>query len=293
MSSRNNQDRFGSNLAPDTPIPAQQEHYHEQQAVATPPAMSYVVPTELVDLPSCGKYYPSDHPLSNKDCIEIRHMTAKDEDILVNQSYLKKGIAINKLLESVIVDKTIEVDDLLVGDKNALIVATRITGYGEEYVTKVSCPSCGTISENEFDLEEAKRVNNPDLSSFGASTTDRGTFLITLPKTGAVVEVRPQTGADEKRLTNQEAARKKHRLPPLGLTDQIKNYVLSITINSEPVDVDSFVENMPAIDSKYLRTTYKNIMPNVELVQHFECSACGFEQDLEVPFTTDFFWPKQ
>tara|TARA_R100000152_G_C6780439_1_gene213197 strand:+ start:3868 stop:4740 length:873 start_codon:yes stop_codon:yes gene_type:complete len=290
MSSRNNQDRFGSGLAPDSELPPPDTY--SQQEVATP-TMSYVVPTELVDLPSRGKLYAPDHPLHKKEALEIRHMTAKDEDILVNQSYLKKGVAIDKLLESVIVDKTIKIQDLLVGDKNALIVATRITGYGEEYITNVSCPSCGTVTENEFDLDEATTINDPDLSSFGASMTDEGTFLITLPKTGAVVEVRAQIGADEKRMANQEASRKKHRLPPLGLTDQIKNYVLSITINSEPIDHLSFIDNMPAIDSKYLRTTYKNIMPNVELVQHFECPECGFEQDLEVPFTTDFFWPKQ
>ena len=289
MSSRNNQDRFGSPLAPEADLPQQ----FVQQQESTNTAMAYVVPTELVDIPSGGKFYSEDHPLHNKDTIEIRHMTAKDEDILVNQSYLKKGIAIDKLLESVIVDPTIKTDDLLIGDKNALVIATRITGYGHEYITKVPCPSCGTTSEHEFDLEEAKVVNEPDLDLFEAEETEAGTFLITLPRTGAVVEVRPQTGADEKKAVSQEATRKKHRLPPSGLTDQIKNYVVSVTMNGQQVQADQFIENMPALDSKHLRKTYRNIMPNVELVQHFECSNCGFGQALEVPFTSDFFWPKQ
>ena len=91
--SRNNQDRFGDPLAPDQSLPQQ---FVQQDSQQTP--LSYVVPTELVDIPSKGKFYPPEHPLHNKDQIEIRHMTAKDEDILVNQSYLKKGVAIDKLL---------------------------------------------------------------------------------------------------------------------------------------------------------------------------------------------------
>tara|TARA_Y100000592_G_scaffold61510_1_gene96090 strand:+ start:14496 stop:15368 length:873 start_codon:yes stop_codon:yes gene_type:complete len=290
MSSRNNQDRFGGPLSPDTDTPPPEVYQQQEEAS---PTMSYVAPTELVELPSKGKFYPQGHPLHGQESIEIRHMTAKDEDILVNQSYLKKGIAIDKLLENVIVNKAIKTDDLLIGDKNALVVATRVTGYGSEYITKVACPSCGSTSDNEFDLEEAKVINNPDLASYDAEQTENGTFLITLPRTGAVVEVKPQTGADEKKIVSQSEVRKKHRLPPLGLTDQIKGYVLSVTHNGNPVTVSEFVDNMPALDSKFLRTTYKNIMPNVELVQHYECSSCGFEQALEVPFTTDFFWPKQ
>jgi len=290
MSSRNNQDRFGGPLSPDSDIPPQEIL---QQHEARTQTMSYVVPTEYVDLPSKGKFYAEGHPLHNKDTIEIRHMTAKDEDILVNQSYLKKGVAIDKLLQSVIVENNVKVEDLIIGDKNALVVATRITGYGAEYITKVSCPSCGSAEEKEFDLEEAAVINDPELSQYDAEQTNNGTFLITLPKTNAVVEVKPQTGHDEKKLAAHEASRKKHRLDPLGMTDQIKGYVVSITSEGTPVEISQFVDNMPALDSKFLRTTYRNIMPNVELVQHYECGDCGFEQALEVPFTTDFFWPKQ
>ena len=281
--SRNNEDRLGSPLAPDQALPPQ-----EMQQMAQQSAMSYVVPTELVDIPSKGKFYPEDHPLHNKTEIEIRHMTAKDEDILVNQSFLKKGIAIDKLLESVIVDKSIKIADLLVGDKNALVIATRITGYGSDYQAQVACPSCGTVQEKDFDLGEATVYNESS-----GETTESGTFLITLPKTGAIVEVRPLTGRDEARLSSSNSTRKKHKLPPMGLTDQMKMYVDSVSVNSNPVPVDQFIDNMPAIDSRYLRSQYKTCLPNVELAQHFECTSCGYEQVLEVPFTTDFFWPKQ
>ena len=281
--SRNNQDRLGSPLAPDQPLPPQ-----VMQEITQQTGLSYVAPVELVDLPSKGKFYPQDHPLHNQEQIEIRHMTAKDEDILVNQSYLKKGIAIDKLLESVITNKAIRVSDLLVGDKNAIVIATRISGYGPEYEAKIACPSCGTVQEKEFDLEEASVYTDAS-----EETTEGGTFVITLPKTGAVVEVRPLTGLDEAKMVSSNSTRKKQKLPPMGLTDQMKMYVKSVTIDSNPVHVSDFIDNMPAIDSRYLRTQYKNSLPNVELAQHFECINCGYEQVLEVPFTTDFFWPKQ
>jgi predicted RNA-binding Zn-ribbon protein involved in translation (DUF1610 family) len=289
MSSRNNQERFGGPLSPDGDVPAPEIL---QQTEATQPTMSYIAPTEMVDLPSKGAFYPEGHPLYNTTALEIRHMTAKDEDILVNQSYIKKGIVIDRLLESVIVNKNIKVADLLVGDKNAVIIATRITGYGEEYLTKIACPSCGAISENEFDLSEAAKVTTPDLDTHNATQTENGTFLLALPKSGVTVEVRPLTGADEKSLINSEATRKKHKLAPIGLTDHMKNYVISASNQGSPVNPHEFIDNMPALDSRYLRSTYRDLMPNVELVQHYECNDCGYEQDLEVPFTSDFFWPK-
>jgi len=281
--SRNNQDRLGSPLAPDQSLPPQEMQQMTQQT-----GLSYIAPTELVDLPSKGKFYPEGHPLHLKDQIEIKHMTAKDEDILVNQSYLKKGVAIDKLLESVVVDKSIKIADLLVGDKNALVIATRITGYGAEYEAKVACPSCGKVEEKEFDLDEATVYNEAS-----NNVTENGTFLITLPKTGAVLEVRPLTGRDEAAIVSSNSTRKKHKLPPMGLTDQMKMYVNSVQMDSNAVSVSDFIDNMPAIDSRYLRTEYKNSLPNVELAQQFECDSCGYEQVLEVPFTTDFFWPKQ
>ena len=115
---------------------------------------NFIVPTEVVDLPSKGKYYPEGHPLKGVDSIEIRHMTAKEEDILTSQSLIKKGLAITKLLQSIIIDKSIRVDDLLIGDKNALLVASRIHGYGPEYNVTLNCPNCGARFETVADLND-------------------------------------------------------------------------------------------------------------------------------------------
>ena len=284
MSIRDNENRFGGPLAPDESPPTQ-DLVQEKQS------MSFVVATEIVDLPSKGQFYPQGSPLHGVESLEIRHMTAKDEDILVNKSYITKGVVLDRLLQSVLVDKTVSVDDLLVGDKNALLVAARMTGYGPEYNTKVLCPACGSISENAFDLDEVSSTQaNTDL--YKASQTANGTFLLTLPNSGVEIQIRPFTGRDEKNIINSNKMRKKNKLPELGLTDQMKKYIVSVNGSENKKDISDFVDVMPALDSRYLRGAYKEVIPNVDLAQHFECPECGHEQEMEVPFNTDFFWPK-
>tara|TARA_R100000458_G_C8263831_1_gene239124 strand:+ start:820 stop:1674 length:855 start_codon:yes stop_codon:yes gene_type:complete len=284
MSIRDNEGRFGSPLAPDEMPPPQQLIQEKEK-------LSFVVPTEIVDLPSKGQFYPEGSPLHGVESLEIRHMTAKDEDILVNRSFITKGVVLDRLLQSVMVDKSVDVNDLLVGDKNALLVAARITGYGPDYTTKVLCPACGSISENVFDLSDIAN-NDIDCADFDAQQTSSGTFLLTLPKSQVEVEVRPFTGRDEKNILSSNKMRKKNKLPELGMTDQMKRYIVSVNGDDSKAAIADFVEVMPAIDSRHLRMTYKNLIPNVDLAQHFECPECSHEQEMEVPFSTDFFWPK-
>ena len=118
--------------------------------------LDFVLPTEFVDLPTKGRFYPEEHPLHGKESIEIRYMTAKDTDILTSKSLLKKGVAVDRMLQNIIVDKSIKVDDLYSGDKNAILIAARINGFGPEYKTKVTCPQCGATSEHAFNLEEVR-----------------------------------------------------------------------------------------------------------------------------------------
>ena len=92
----------------------------------------YDFPTEVLDLPSDGKLYPKDHPLASGK-ITIKYMTAKEEDILSSQNLIKKGVVLDKLFESIIVEKSINIDDILIGDKNAIMLATRILAYGPQY----------------------------------------------------------------------------------------------------------------------------------------------------------------
>ena len=256
--------------------------------------LNFSTPTEFVELPSEGKLYPEDHPLCGETHIEIRHMTAKDEDILSSRSLLKQGVAIDRLLQNIILDKRIGPRSLYVGDKNALLVAARISGYGAEYNTQILCPSCMTHQEVEFDLDAKKIYRGDDYQDYNIKETAGGTYVIALPSLGVDVEVRLLTGKEEQYLIKLTENRKKKKLPEATATDQFKIMIVSVSGKTDSKSISSLVEHMPARDSRYLRAAYECICPTVDLKQPYMCGTCGFETEaLEVPFTTDFFWPKR
>ena len=252
---------------------------------------SFVIPTEFVELPSGGKFYPEGHPLCGQDSIEIKQMTAKEEDMLTSRTLLRKGIAIDRVLESLIVDKRVDPNSLLVGDRNALIVATRVSGYGSEYETKVTCPACGTTQEYSFDLQEAVIYRGEDLSTISATNNGDGTYEVELPRSKLVVTFKLLTGNDEKRLLNGIEHDRKRKVQERNVTRQITNIVVAVNGDSSADAINYLVANIPSMDSRHLRLAYRLATPNVDLTQAFECSECQHEQDMEVPLTADFFWP--
>jgi hypothetical protein len=282
MTVRNNEDRVGAKHNSDM----------DPSEIMGPSAgpLSFVTPTEFVELPSKGEHYPEDHPLHQQETVEIRYMTAKDEDILTSRTLLKKGIALDRLVQNILVDKSIRSEDLLIGDRNAIIVAARATGYGSEYKTKVNCPSCAEFVEFEFDLGDAVIKENP--LPEGVRKTDEGTFAVHLPKLKVDVEVKFLTGRDETRLAKLAASKKKNKMEESLLTDQFRQFIVGVNGSDDAALINSLVENMPAYDSRFLRYTYQGIVPNIDLTQDFECPNCGLEQEMEVPFTTDFFWTR-
>jgi hypothetical protein len=230
--------------------------------------------------------------------MEIRFMTAKEEDILTSRSLLKKGVAIDRFLSNIIVDRRVKVENLLVGDKNALLVAARSSGYGAEYNTKVTCPACAETQEYEFDLEQNNIIgfhtNSWQTSKYAGAVTenDNGTFEIALPKSNVTVTARLLTGVDEAKLAKNMKHKSKHAGHETMLTDQFRTYIVAVNGSNQARDINTFVNAMPALDSRFLRAAYQLLAPNIDLTQYFNCDSCGFEQDMEVPFTADFFWPK-
>jgi len=286
-----NKDRLGFE---DEEIMEMDENPPAAAATAQPGGVfSWATPTEMINLPSGGKFYPPGHPLHNSDTVESKYMTAKEEDILTSRSLVKAGIAIDRVLENLIVDKNIDVNSLLVGDKNALIIAARVTGYGNIYETKVTCPACSEQNEYAFDLNDGI-VSDPSsaLEDFNATLTDRNTFLLETPMTKAQVEVRLLTGEDEMKLFKKAQRNAKKKLNDSTLTDQFRAFIVSVNGSDDVMTVASFVNAMPARDSRFLRTFYTAASPNIDLTQTFECSSCGYSADMEVPLTIDFFWPK-
>lgn len=272
-----NKDRLGGSQHQDTQPPAQTGGF------------SFVVPTEFVELPSQGRFYPQGHPLHGQDSIEIRQMTAKEEDMLTSRTLLKKGVALDRVISSLIVNKAIDPDSLLVGDRNAIIISTRVSGYGNMYETKVTCPSCGTTQEYSFDLNQANIYDGEDARDLGVKTNDDGTFNVSLPRTGVDVQFRLLNGRDEKSfLSGLQSDRKTKK--EKNITRQIAAIVVSLNGDNSMQAKQYFIDNVPSIDSRHLRLAYRLAAPNVDLTQHFECRECSHEQEMEVPLSADFFW---
>jgi hypothetical protein len=263
-------------------------------AMAQPPeGFSFVVPTEFVDLPSGGRYYPEGHPLCDKEVLEFKHMTAKEEDILTSKTLLKKGIAIDRVIRNVIVDKSIDPDSLLVGDRNALIIALRAASYGNEYQTNVTCPSCQNKTTYSFDLNDTTSYGGEDIEVMDVIERDDGTFEVELPATKITAIFKLLTGKEEKQyLKNVEESTKKKNGEKL-VSQQLMAMLVSVNGDDRLQTRQYVSQNLPSMDSKHLRMAYKFANPNIDLTQNFECSNCGHEAEMEVPLSADFFWPQQ
>jgi len=278
-----NQDSPANNMV-GTPPPAPQ-----QQSL-----MSFSAPTEFVDLPSKGSFYSQGHPLHGVDSLEIKFMTAKEEDILTSQALLKKNLTIDRFLNSILVNKSINPSDLLVTDKNAIIIAARITGYGEQYTTGVKCPSCSVSSKVNIDLSNVLEtgLHEVEVDEEDAKLTENGTYIVETPRTGASVEIKLLDGHDEKRLTKVLDQRRKNNLPESIATTTMASFIVSVNGSTDPHYIGSFIENAPAADARYVREAFKSLTPGNDLSFSFECPECGHGEKMEVPLNAEFFWPK-
>ena len=278
MSVRNNEERLGAVQSEGSPAPSSNLN----------DPLNFIVPTMHVDLPSKGRYYSEGHPLHNKDSIEIRFMTAKDEDILTSPNLIRKGIVLDRLLQSLILDKSIKIEELLLGDKNAILIQARVSGYGNWYEVNVTCPSCENVQEEEFDLEECIELNDGNFDFENVSVLDNGNILIKLTKTGLECELKFLTGKEEKVLMKQLSNKKG---PENILSTQMKLTIVSVNGHTEEDVIDYFIDNMLVPDAREIRKIYDLASPNAKLISHFDCQKCNHQEDMEVPLTVNFFWP--
>jgi uncharacterized Zn-finger protein len=275
---RSNRNRTQANT-PDVPHPPPSE---VQEGSGSP--LKFIIPTEIVDLPSRGRFYGEGHPLHDCDTIEISHMTAKEEDILSSATLLKKGVALDKMIQSVIVDRRIKVGDLLTGDKNSLLVHSRIFGYGAEYSTQVTCPECGDKFEETFDLSELKSKDyEAQLEKYEIEVTEINTFVMTLPKSQYVVEFRLLTTKDEQILFD-----KRKDIRSLQMLEAI---IISINDQADTFYLKRAISSLPIMDASILKRVYTKIMPDIDLSNDVRCPHCDEVSTVGVPLDANFFWP--
>tara|TARA_R100000808_G_scaffold19089_1_gene41567 strand:+ start:4457 stop:5341 length:885 start_codon:yes stop_codon:yes gene_type:complete len=294
MSRNENRTGFPEDFTPqdDTPTPAVATTVGAG-APDTQPAFSWSVPTEFVTLPSGGRFYEPGHPLHNKESVEIKFMTAKEEDILTSRALLKEGVALDRMLQNLVVDKDVRIGSLLIGDKNALLVAARRTGYGADYETNVTCPGCGQTDEFSFDISDPNITPfTENMDSHNVTLTSGGTLVITLPMTNAQVECRMLSGEDEVRLYKEATRKQKKKLATGTMTDMFRSYIVSVNGNDSPLVIEAFIQAVPAKDARVLRAAYSECVPNIDMTQEYVCTNCGHTADMEVPLSADFFWPK-
>jgi hypothetical protein len=219
--------------------------------------------------------------------VEIRFMTAKDEDILSSKVLLSKGLALDRLLQGLLIEN-VDVKTLLAGDRNALFVAARITAYGADYAVHVTCPSCKSSADYEFDLSSLATKGLPD----NIETTGHGTFVADLPKTGVDVEIKYLNVKEQEYLIKNTESRVKNNLPETSTTDFLKMTLASVDSETNKTKINSFISTLPAMDSLAIRKAYNRITPDIDLKQDYQCSSCGTTTALEVPLSGNFFWPR-
>ena len=238
--------------------------------------------SEVIDLPSLGKVYPKSSPISNGK-IEIKYMTAREEDILTSQNLIKKGLVIDKLLDSLIITEGVKCDDLVLGDKNAVMVASRVLAYGPEYECEIENPNTGKTFSHVFNLADCPFKKLPD-------DINDNKFEMELPVSKAKVGFKLITGKEEKLIEAELKGIKKTgvQVSP-ELTTRLKHTITSVNGDGDKSVINQFVQNMLSRDSLQLRKYINNISPDIELVQEIELE--GDTVKVDIPMTVNFFWP--
>jgi len=249
----------------------------------------FVIPTESVPLPSKGLVYPVDSSLHGLENIDITCMTAKEENILTSRALIRKGTVLDVLIKNCLVDKTINVPSMLVGDRNALMIAIRITGYGSDYSVAVDCGSCNEQIQETFSLSDLpiKRLKINPVEQF------TNQFVFTLPRLKKDVVFKFTTGIDEANLTKTfERSRKVSEIESV-VTTQLTNSIISIGGITDKGKISRIVQNIPAMDSLALRNFVEENEPGIEMKSFVTCNSCGWDGEIDIPIGVGFFWPKR
>jgi len=252
----------------------------QEQSVTT---NQVTFPTETIDLPSKGVFYPEGSPLRSGQ-IELHYMTAKHEDILTSPNLIQKGIVLDKLIDALIATKGVKAADLLLGDLNAVMVAARILGYGKDYEVSLQCPACGQSVEQTVNLSELETQNEPveNMSS---------TFTLILPISKAEVTLKMLTRGTELNIEKEvKSLRKINSDVDAETTTRLKNIIVAVNGDTSKNVIWNFVDTMLVKDARYLREQYKTIVPDINFDISIECS-CGTSEKVRLPIGSDFFWP--
>ena len=253
---------------------------------------NYEFPTEIIDLPSKGKVYSPENPLS-KGTVEIKYMTAREEDILASQNFIRKVVVLDKLFESVVVEEGVNIDDILIGDKNAILLATRILGYGKDYQVDITDPFSGEQQKTNVDLA---KIQIKEIDSTLLNSNNKYEFELPIAKKKIVFKL--LSHKDEKDINAEIQALNRLSKDKDGVSSEISTrlrYMIEeIEGNNDRGFINNFVKNnLLARDSRVLRNYIQQISPDLELKFDFTSDLTGEKEALDIPLGAGFFYPSE
>tara|TARA_Y100000592_G_C5474485_1_gene321458 strand:+ start:145 stop:924 length:780 start_codon:yes stop_codon:yes gene_type:complete len=240
--------------------------------------------SEIVDLASGGKGYSKDNPLASGK-IELKYMTTKEEDILTSQNLIKQGIVIDKLLESLILTEGVDVNKMLVGDKNAVLVAARILAYGPEYNVTLNHPNTGEEIQHTFNLTDCEFRELPDDVDYSDKR-----FEFKTPITKDTIAWDLIDGTTEVQINKTMEAMKKKMGKESAVTTRLKSIVKSVNGDDNKLSINSYIDNMLARDALAFRREIARVSPDIVMEQEIEWE--GETISVVIPMDIEFFWPK-
>jgi len=260
-------------------------------SAVTAATKNYPFPTETIELPSKGLLYAKSNPLSS-GTVEIKYMTAKEEDILTSQNLIKNGTVIDVLLRSLIVSP-INYNDLLVGDKNAIMIAARVLAYGKDYEVELTNPKTGHIQKENIDLTLFSNTK------FDESNFEEGSnkFSFELPASKRMLEFKLLTHGDDKKIADSIKAAKKASNRISGVTPELstrlKHMIVSVDGEMDRIKISKFVDTeFLSRDSLEFREYIKQVSPDINLTYSYYGEDDGEEHSITMPMSVKFFWPR-
>jgi hypothetical protein len=262
----------------------------QQHSTASTTAAHTSYPAETIELPSKGYFYDESSPLS-KGSVELKMMTAREEDILTNENFIKNGTVLDKLLESLIVTPGVRTQDLLMVDKNALFVAARRLAYGDKYgPVKIECKKCNTENKTYIDLSTLNE-KEVDFNKFQKGSNE---FEFEFPYCKRRITFKLVTSGDQESIDRDiKAMTKIKKQASTEVTTRLKKLIVSIDGKPDIASINKFVDNeLLSKDSMALRAYIKTIAPELDMGFDFVCEHCGEVERMDVPMTVQFFWPE-
>lgn len=243
--------------------------------------------TATVPLPSRGYYYPTDHPLSKGE-IEMKYPTAREEDILASRALIKKGTVVDVFLKALIISPQFDYSSLLVGDRNGIMLASRILAYGPEYRVTMTCPNCEEKNRIVINLNEIQSKG----IDFDQTEQNTSEFKFKLPTSEQTVTFQLLTQGSADALDEEVKKMKKINFGRSNeLTTRLKHIITAVDGETKTGVVRNFVDNMLSRDSLALRDYIRSVTPDIDLSSTHICDSCTAENDISVPLDAGFFWP--